>query len=362
MLLSVLWLVAGLVVLVFGAEFLVKGAASLAARLGIPSIIVGLTVVAFGTSAPEMAVSAFAALSGNTGVAVGNVVGSNIFNVLFILGVSAAIAPLAVARQLVRIDVPIMIAVSGLAWILVVDGSVSFVEAVVFAVGLLLYIGLQIGLARRNRGRLAEDDALGDPVERGALGALKDVGQVAAGLGALVLGSRWLVSGAVEIAAFLGVSDTVVGLTIVAAGTSMPEVATSIMATIRGQRDIAVGNVVGSNIFNLLAVLGIAGVLSPDGLSVSPSLVAFDIPIMMAIAVICLPIFASGRTISRVEGLVLLSWYVAYTTVLVMREIDSAMLAEVERAIVMGLAPATAVALLVTWGLEARRQPAAVGA
>lgn len=351
MLIPFLLLVVGLVVMVVGAEFLVKGASALAARLGIPAIIIGLTVVAFGTSAPEMAVSAIASLDGSADVAVGNVVGSNIFNVLFILGVSALIAPLTVAPQLVRIDVPLMLAVSLLAWALASDGTITFNEALLLFAGIGAYVVLQIALAKRGPARTDEPEPT-EQIRRSHV--LLELAQVAGGLVALVIGSRWLVSAAVDIAGLLGVSDTVVGLTIVAAGTSMPEVATSVMATIRGERDIAVGNVVGSNIFNLLAVLGIAGVLSPDGLSIAPSMLALDFVLMVAIAAVCVPIFVTGRQISRAEGAVFVLGYVAYTAWLVVQASDPAHAPGLLKLITYGVLPVGLLLLGGSWFSELR--------
>lgn len=309
---TLLLLVGGLVVLSVGAEALVRGAASLAVARGVSPLVVGLTIVAFGTSAPEMTVSVAAALEGKTDVAYGNVVGSNIFNVLLILGVCAVVAPLVVARQLVRVDVPIMIGVSLLAWAFGTDGRVSRVEGAILVLGLAAYVLLQLRFARRGNGGIDLEEA------HGPKSLPLQLLFIAVGLGLLVLGSGWFVDGAVRVARALGVSDLVVGLTIVAAGTSAPEVATSIVATIRGQRDIAVGNVVGSNVFNLLGVLGVSSVLAPDGVAVAGAALAFDTPYMAAVAVACLPIFFTEHRIARWEGWLFLASYGAYTTYLVL--------------------------------------------
>jgi cation:H+ antiporter len=289
----------------------VRGAARLAAALGVSPLVVGLTVVAFGTSSPELAVSIQAALAGTADIAVGNVVGSNIFNVLFILGVSALVVPLVVSERLVRLDVPIMVATS-LAFVLVaLDGRISFLEGVLLTCGLVAYLTLQIVLSRR------DTVPAGDrPAETGHRGV--NVLLLIVGLGLLVLGSRWLVAGAVQIAEALGAPQLVIGLTIVAGGTSMPEVATSVIAGLRGQRDIAVGNVIGSNIFNILAVIGIAAMVTPAGIHVSAGALAIDIPIMVAVAVLCLPIFITHFSITRWEGLLFLAYYALYTTWLVL--------------------------------------------
>lgn len=301
---------AGLVVLVAGGELLVRGAARLAAATGVPTLIIGLTVVAFGTSSPELAVSVQASIAGQVDIAVGNVVGSNIFNVLFILGLAAAIVPLVVSSQLVRIDVPIMVVVSGLLLLMTMDGNLGRVEAALLFLGLLGYIALQIAISRR------APAAVDDAIDTGT--TIGNVVLIIVGLALLVLGARWLVQSAVEIAGMFGVTELVIGLTIVAAGTSMPELATSVIAGIRGQREIAVGNIIGSNIFNILAVLGISGVISEAGIPVSTAALTFDIPVMIAVAFLCLPIFFGGYSIRRWEGLLFICYYALYTGYLVL--------------------------------------------
>jgi cation:H+ antiporter len=312
----------GLVLLVVGAELLVRGASSLATAVGISPLVVGLTVVAFGTSSPELAVSTQASLAGQADLALGNVVGSNIFNVLFILGLSALIAPLIVSQQLIRLDVPIMIGVSVLLLLLALDGSLGRLDGVLLFAGIIAYTTFLIRQSRRETKAVQAEyeEAFGEegPPARGVGRVLVNVGLVAAGLVLLVLGSRWLVDGAVAMATALGVSELVIGLTIVAAGTSLPEVATSILATIRGERDIAVGNVVGSNIYNVLAILGISGIVAPGGLPVAPSMLTFDIPVAIVVALACLPIFFTGRLIARWEGGLFLGYYVAYTLFLLL--------------------------------------------
>jgi cation:H+ antiporter len=298
--------VLGLLVLVVGAELLVRGASRLAVAAGVSPLVVGLTVVAFGTGSPELAVSVGASLGGRADLALGNVVGSNIFNVLFILGLSALITPLVVARQLVRLDVPLMIAVSVAVWLLALDGRVARLEGGLLFAALVLYTIWSIQQARRESAASAVA-----PVGRRGSPAV-DVVTIVVALGLLVLGAGWLVDGAGSLARALGVSELVIGLTIVAAGTSLPEVATSLVAGIRGERDIAVGNVVGSNIFNLLGVLGLAAAVGPAGVRVSTAALGFDVPVMTAVAVGCLPIFFTGHRISRWEGALFLGYYVAY--------------------------------------------------
>ena len=315
MLLAIIQLAAGLAVLTFGAGWLVKGASDLATRLGIAPLVIGLTVVAFGTSAPELAVSLRGVFTDQADIALGNVVGSNIFNVLVILGVSALAAPLVVHQKLVQIDVPIMIAISGALWLAALSGAIGRLEGAVLVAGMILYTALAIRSARRESAAVRKEyeERYARPKKSGLWISIL---LVALGIAALVLGARWLVDGATFIARSLGVSDLVIGLTIVAAGTSLPELATSIVAAIKGERDIAVGNVVGSNLFNIMGILGLTALLAPDPLSVSPQTLALDLPVMLAAAVACLPIFLTSHRISRAEGALLLAGYAAYVLAL----------------------------------------------
>ena len=313
----------GLVFLVIGAEALVKGASYLASAVGVSQLVIGLTVVSFGTSAPEMAVSINAALSQEADIAMGNVVGSNIFNVLFILGICALIVPLVVNIQLIRVDVPLMVATSGLLWVLALDGVLSRVDGVILFAGIIGYTAATVIVGRRTQRRetasAAASATAAATAPAPASGSLPvSVIQIIAGLALLILGAKWLVDGAVAMATAMGISPMVIGLTIVAAGTSLPEVATSVMAAIRGQRDIAVGNVVGSNIFNILGILGLTAIIAPSGVPVNPAMLAMDIPFMVAVAVGCLPIFFTGHVINRWEGALFLIYYVAYTVYLLL--------------------------------------------
>jgi cation:H+ antiporter len=313
-------LVAGLVLLAAGAEGLVRGASRIALAAGIAPLVVGLTVVAYGTSTPELVVSVYAALQGQPDIAVANVVGSNVFNVLFILGLCAAILPLTIHRQVWRREVPIMIGASVLLALFALDGRVGLGESAVLLVGIVAYTVLSIRASRRESGAAQAEAAHGEGLDRPARGGWLAAGLlVAGGLVGLVLGARWFVDGAVAIARSFGVSEVVIGLTIVAAGTSLPEVATSVVATLRGERDIAVGNVVGSNIYNALAIVGLSGLLAGGDLPVHPSLVRFDVPVMVAVAVATLPLFFTERRLSRWEGVVFLGYYGAYVAYLVLR-------------------------------------------
>jgi cation:H+ antiporter len=354
---TIVLFIVGLVLLVVGADVLVGGAARLAARFGISPLVIGLTVVAFGTSAPELAVSVTSALSADGGadVALGNVVGSNIFNVLFILGLSALVAPLVVQRQLVRLDVPLMILACGACWLMALDGVVGRIDGIVLVVALLAYTGLLLRIARKS----GEDAPAEIPTtEPTALTARLPVQLVmlVGGLAMLVVGSGWLVDGAVAFARLFGVSELIIGLTIVAAGTSLPEVATSVLAAYRGQRDIAVGNVVGSNIFNIFCVLGISSAVAPSGVAVAPAALAFDIPVMTAVAVACLPLFITGGALSRWEGLLFLLYYIAYTTYLILASQQHDSLASYRDAMMYVALPLTVLTIFVCLALDIRRR------
>jgi cation:H+ antiporter len=349
----ILLFIAGLVFLLVGAEGLVRGASRLAAALGISPLVIGLTVVAFGTSAPELAVSIKAALSGQPDLAVGNVVGSNIFNILFILGLSAIIAPLAVSRRLVRYDVPLMIALSVLALVLGMDGAISRTEGRLLFLGLVVYVGVLFWQGN-GEGRQAKEECA-KPAGGAATRWIGNLALVLGGLALLAVGSRWLVDGAVAIARHLGVNELIIGLTIVAAGTSLPEVATSVMASIRGERDIAVGNVVGSNLFNIMGVLGVAGIAAPAGVAVSDAVIRFDLPVMIAVAFVCLPIFFTGGIISRWEGLVLLGYYAAYSAYLLLAAAHHGALPLFNLVMLCFVVPLTAITLVILTVAQTKR-------
>ncbi len=352
---TLLFFALGLVFLVAGAEFLVKGASRLAGALGISALVVGLTVVAFGTSSPELAVSVKAALSDQADIALGNVVGSNIFNVLFILGISAIIVPLIVSQQLIRIEVPLMIALSFLVLLFALDGRLGRLDGLILVVGLMLYIAFAIQQSRKENLQPADESDGEDDVSARS-GPLKNLFLVAVGLALLVTGSRWLVDGAVTFASYLGVSELIIGLTIVAVGTSLPEVVTSIVAAMRGERDIAVGNVVGSNIFNIMGVLGFASLVAPTGMAVTSSSIGFDIPIMIAVAFVCLPIFFTGGVISRPEGVLLLGFYIAYTLYLILAATQHDALPAFNGIMLYFVLPLTGITLLVVTLQEIRKR------
>ena len=361
---NLLMFVGGLVLLVLGASALVRGSSKLALSFGISPLVVGLTIVAFGTSAPEVAVSVGAVLDGNPDIAIGNVVGSNIFNVLFILGISALITPLIVNIQLIRQEVPIMLGASLLLLALGLDGTLSFLDGAVLFALLIVYTVFLVVQSRRET-QAAKDEYAAEvkPAEAGAWDDKLPMQLllIVLGLAALVFGSEYLVTAAISFAKAMGVSDLVIGLTIVAAGTSMPEVATSITAAIKGERDIAVGNVVGSNTFNILGCLGLSGLVSGDmGLAMAPSLLAFDIWVMLAVALACLPVFMTGREIARWEGAVFLGYYVAYVAYLILASQQHAALPAFSGVMMSFVVPITIVTLVVAM-FGSRSKPADPG-
>ena len=345
MILEVGRIVLGLILLVVGADALVRGAVALARRAGISSLLIGLTVVAFGTSTPEVAVSVESALMGRGGVALGNVVGSNVFNILVVLGLSAVIAPLVVQSQLVRRDVPLMVLASLAPVLLGLDGALGRQDGVILLVGLGGYLAILGLLARRQRsdhrnGEVEHAEDAGGTTEAGGPSLPVALTLGVGGLILLSVGADQLVVGAVSLAGRLGVSELVVGLTVVAVGTSLPELATSVAASLRGQRDLAVGNVVGSNIFNALGVLG-AGAAVSGSIPIPRGMYALDFPVMVAVAVICLPVFLTGANISRREGAVFLLYYVAYMTYLVLHATDHALYDEFGTVVVAVVLPLT---------------------
>ncbi len=305
---SFLLLCGGLALLYFGAEWLIKGAARLGIRLGMTPLVVGLTIVAFGTSSPELAVSLKAGLSGIGGIAIGNVVGSNIFNIAVVLGLSVLLRPVAVHVQLIRVDIPLLIAVSLLTSWMLLDGAIVRWEAIVLFLGILGYLFLSYLLTRD----LPEDEVSNEfsediPEVRGTFWA--DLGWIGIGLLFLMLGSNWLIQGASELARQIGVSETVIGLLVVAVGTSLPELACSVVAAAKGKGDIAAGNVVGSCLFNLLAILGVTGLVHP---LVASDLLLKDLVFMAGLSIFLLPLALSGHHLNRWEGLLLLGVFGIY--------------------------------------------------
>ncbi|TWU00245.1 Inner membrane protein YrbG [Botrimarina colliarenosi] len=309
----------GFVGLIIGGELLVRGASNLAAAFKVPPLIIGLTVVALGTSAPELAVSVQSCYVGKTDLAVGNVVGSNLANLLFILGTAALVGPLAVSNQLFRLDIPVMIAAAAALFALGSDGEISRGEGITLTIAMVLYLIWTVNEGKREGKKLEEElrELTPDPVPHNWRQFTANIASLIGGLILLVGGADWLVKGCVDLATQWGVSELVIGLTIVAIGTSLPELVISILASLRGKRDLAVGNVVGSNILNVLAVVGISASVAPAGVNVDPQSLRFDIPLMLAVSAACFPIFLTGKQVSRLEGAAMLLFYVAYLAWLV---------------------------------------------
>lgn len=345
---SWLMIAGGLIALTLGADFLIKGASTLAARFGISTIVIGLTVVAFGTSAPEMAVSVNGAIGGQADIALGNVLGSNLFNVLFILGLSALIVPLSVHRQIISVEVPIMIAAAIFTYFFSLDGRIDRIEGLMSFGLLAVYVLFQIQNSLKDAGKSSETSKTESELKNMKSKPIwQDAARILGGLGLLVVGSDFFVKGAVEIARGFGVSELVIGLTIVAVGTSLPEVATSIMAALKKETDIAVGNVVGSNIFNSLGVLGLAGTVSPKPVQVSSQALQFDFPLLIAVSLLCFPLFLRGLKIGRLEGAGFFLGYVTYVSFLVLEQIGSPLVARKQAMIVQSIFPIVAFLLIV---------------
>lgn len=315
------WFVAGLIALTVGAEVMVRGSTNVAARLGISPIVIGLTVVSIGTSLPELAVGVTAAAEGNGELAVGNIVGTNIVNILFILGLSALLRPLAIEARTIRFDLPVMAGAAVLFWVLAFDGTLSWLDGVVLVGGAAAYTVALVRSSRQESREViteyahahphASDAEPNQPTQKSGRGLL-DTAMMLGGIAVIIVGAEWLVAGAVGMARAFGVSDALIGLTVVAIGTSAPELATAVVSTVRGQRDVAVGNLLGSSIYNILLILGVTCLVPAHGLALSSSLVRVDIPIMVATTLMCIPIFVSGRRVHRGEGAAMVTAYLAY--------------------------------------------------
>ncbi len=353
---KIVLLIAGLALLLLGGELLVRGASRLALAMRVPRVVIGLSLVAFGTSAPEMAVSVLSSYKGQADIAVGNIVGSDIVNVLLILGLSAVVVPLSVSKRLVRIELPLMIATALLFFVIGYDGRLSRSDGLILIGILLIYIFWMALTARMDPVTAQELSTRNNGAPRGAWESTSLVGLVCAGLAGLVVGSNWLIEGAVTLARIIGVSELIIGLTIVAAGTSLPELATSVIASARGERDIAVGNVVGSNIFNILSVIGISTVVSPNGLGVAPAVIRFDAPVMIAVSLACFPIFFSDFQIKRWEGVLFVGYYIFYVVYLILHASQHDALDEYTLVMRWFVLPFVAVTLATTLMLAWRRQ------
>jgi cation:H+ antiporter len=319
---EIILLVVSCIGLLVGGELLVRAASRIAFLLGMSSLMIGLTVVSFGTSAPELFISVQSALSGHGDLAVGNIIGSNISNTLLILGICAVVAPLAVPSQLIRREIPIMIMVSLLFMALSLNGMISRFDGIILVFCLLLFISFSIVVSKRERKDILDSrsDDTSDDVPDAVVPFMEGIfANSILGVFALFIlssSSSAFVSSASEIARWLGVSELVIGLTVVAVGTSLPELITSIVATYRGEHDLAVGNVVGSNIFNILCVLGICSIIQP--LQIPSAALSFDIPILLVSAIACLPIMFVGKVVNRFDGLFFTCMYGGYILYLVL--------------------------------------------
>jgi cation:H+ antiporter len=358
--LTLVALASGFVLLIVGGELLVRGAGRLAGTLGISPLVVGLTVVAFATSTPELAVSADAALSGHPGLAVGNVVGSNIANILLILGLTAVVAPLVAKSRIVRVDIPIMVGFSVVLLVVALDGTISPLDGLLLFGGMVAYVVATVVVSRKQGVDTVDRAAAATnpPADGGGAGARStssDGGRshsvpgssalVILGVAMLVVGARLLVDAASELAGAWGMSDLVIGLTVVAIGTSLPELATSLVAAYRGERDMAVGNIVGSNVFNIGAVLSITSFITP--IEVAAGAIRFDLPIMLAVAVALLPIAFTGMAIRRWEGLLFVAFYAAYIVYVVLQAAEHDALDPFSTAMLWFVIPITALWLIV---------------
>ncbi|MEX1137355.1 MAG: calcium/sodium antiporter, partial [Balneolales bacterium] len=356
----ILQFMAGLVLLMLGAEALVRGASRIAAALRIAPLVIGLTVVAYGTGAPEIAVSVKAVISGQADISVGNIIGSNIINILLILGLAAVIMPMTVSHKLIQLDVPLLIITSVVVLFMGLDGIFSQADGLILFAVLIVYTVFLIFNSRLKEGNdLSEYAGESSPSgKKTAITWVLDIGLIVGGIFILVTGADWLVDGAVLFAVYLGISELVIGLTIVSVGTSLPELVTSVVASLRGERNMAIGNIVGSCLFNLLGVLGLASIFAPGGLSVADAVIRFDIPVMIATAVACLPIFFTGGVISRWEAAVFLGYYGAYTLYLILAEAHHEALPGFSGTMLYFVLPLTTVTLFILTLQEYRKRKA----
>jgi len=348
----ILLLFIGFTALIAGAELLVRSASKIALLIGLSPLLIGLTIVTIGTSAPELAVAAAGALENQTDVSLGNVIGSNIFNVFFILGLLATISPIHITRKIIRIDVPIFIAASVLLLVLSLDGKIGVFDGIIFLLAVVAFIAFEFYISKSEGNNMSVENkpAVADkPADKAKTVTIHAI-VVAMSIGILAIGSHWVVSGATTIARQLGISEFIIGVTIIAFGTSLPELATSLVALRRGQRDIAVGNIIGSGIFNIIGILPVMALLSGNGVLVPHEVLAFDIPVAITAAIVCLPIFFTGYRISRWEGVLLLGYYIAYTLFLYLEHIRHDALPTLNWIMVVFVAPITILTLgIVSW-------------
>ncbi|MEX0686277.1 MAG: calcium/sodium antiporter [Balneolales bacterium] len=347
----------GLILLILGAEALVRGASRMATAFHITPLVIGLTVVAYGTGAPEVAVGINAAISGQSDITIGNIIGSNIVNILLIMGLSAILTPLSASHKLVRMDVPLLIAVSAIVMGLSMNGFFTRMNGIILFSVLIIYTVYLIYRGRQSKEKREQiydehNDIQSNPPKIGA----REIGLIIGGIAFLVIGSGWLVEGAVAFAQFFGLSELIIGLTIVSIGTSLPELTTAVVAGFRNERNMAVGNIVGSCLFNLLGVLGLSSIFTPADIPVAASVIWFDIPVMIAASIACLPIFFTDGIISRWEGALFLCFYFAYTAYLILAAAHHDALTVLSTAMIYFVIPLTAITLFVLSMMEIRKR------
>lgn len=327
---AVLFLLIGLGLLTLGAELLLRAATRIALRLGVSPMVIGLTVVAVGTSLPELAVGVDAVRVGAGSLAIGNVVGTNTANILLILGLIALIRPLKLERRTLRYDLPFMVAAALILALMMANGALSWLEGAILAVGAVAYTWFVVRVARREAERVAHlkgprasvakvpEAAMSDPqAEPPKRNLAVDLVMLAIGIGLTILGAGWFVDGAVSLATLLGVSEALIGLTVVAIGTSMPELVTSIVASIKGDRDVAVGNLIGSSVYNIALILGVTLLAAPGPVPVDREILIVDLPVMVGAVLLCVPVFFSNGRISRWEAGMFVTLYLGYLAFLI---------------------------------------------
>lgn len=349
-LITLILFILGFIFLIVGADLLVRGASHLAALLKISPVVIGLTIVAFGTSAPELAINVQSTLSGESELAVGNIVGSNILNILLILGIAAVIVPLRVSQRLIQLDVPLMIIASFLLLVLSLDGRINHWEGLLLFSAMVFYTLFSIMKCRQTSVQPPTGECIPElipPPSNNRSDIIIQLLFVIVGLGILVQGSQWLVDGAIVLAQTFGISELIIGLTIISIGTSLPEIATVVVASIRGQHELIVGNVVGSNLLNILLVLGLSSMIAPAGIEVPHAALVFDMPVMIAVSLACLPIFFTDYLIERWEGILFLSFYAAYTLYLFLNATQHSLLPAFSAVMLWFVIPLTAITLIV---------------
>ncbi|CAN5443042.1 calcium/sodium antiporter [soil metagenome] len=344
---TLIWFIIGLVSLIGGAELLVRSASKLAASVGVTKLVIGLTVVAFGTSAPELAVGIEAGIKDQTDILLGNVIGSNFTNTLLILGLSALIMPLKVHRNLIRFDLPVMIGATILLIGLSYNQILSTTECIILIIFLFAYLIALIRFSGKTNFTKKEALQAGSPWMNGLLTVV--------GLIMLIAGARWLVESATIFAEMAGISELIIGLTVVAIGTSLPEIVTSVLAAVRGEKDLAVGSIIGSNILNILSVIGISGLFTSE-IPVQQTLINIDLMVLLGISILCVPFFYSGKIISRTEGAILFSCYLLYLMYLYLDSMQSNLMSPFINGIFYGVIPAVVIYSVVVVVVEMRKK------